>query len=563
MKKKAIIVLALVALFSGSLAHAKPTNKQFVIGMSQEFETLNPIFMQMLASVYMHNLSGRTLTTIDADWKWVCLLCTEIPTFENKKLRFEKIDGKKKLVADWEIKEGAKWGDGTPLTAHDFAFTVNVVKSPNVATPEKEVYTMFENITVDKENPRKFRAVYDEERYAYYQLGTTYILPKHIEEPIWNKTKDQMGAYEKQTTYNMNSTNPGLYSGPYVISEVKPGSHIVYKRNPHFYGSKAKIDRIIVKVVSNTQALEANLLSGTIDMISELGIKLDQAMALEKRIAKNSKLKNRIAVQYRQGCTYEHINLNLENPILKDLRVRQALLYSLDRDKLVQGLFENKQKKALHSIHPLDPYFSDDVIKYPYDPKKAGSLFDAAGWKMGKDGYRSKNGKKMAIEIISTAGDKTRENVEVFLQNQWKKVGVDLKIKNQPARVFFSQTVQKAKYEGMTLFAWSSSPDNPPYSILQSKYIPTAANGHAGQNSGKWRNKKVDEALEKIRSEFDEKVRKQLMRTVQYEYTKEVPVIPLYMRASIAVVPTNLKNFRITGHQFMSTQDVENWDLAN
>lgn len=556
----ALTGLALAFPLAGP-AQAKVTNDQLVVGMSQEFETLNPVVKQMFASTVIYNAVGWPLVAINADWKWACWLCTKLPSLSDKSAKVITEGGKKKIVVDWEIKKEAVWGDGTPITGEDFKFSWEVGKSDNVAVGEREVYTQIEEVTVDAKNPKKFTTKFSEARYDFFQLGTFAVMPKHLEGPVWEKTKGSKGQYEKETLYATAPTTPGLYNGPYTVKEIKLGSHVMIEPNPKFFGKKPKIKKVIFKVIPNTQTLEANLLSGTIDMVNELGFTFDQALSLEKRINADPAMKSKFSVTFKEGMTYEHIDLKVTDKTLSDLGVRQALVYAINREELVKTLFEARQKVALHMIHPKDPYYTDKVTKFPYNPKKAEELLDKAGWKKGADGMRAKDGQKMSFTIMTTAGNKVRELVEVFLQQEWKKVGIEIKIKNEPARVYFGETVRKGQYPHMAMFAWVSSPDNPPRSQLHSTSIPTAANAYAGQNSGGWSNKKVDDALDKIKTEFDFNKRKALMAIVQEEYAREVPVIPLYLRAEIVATPTNLKGFKTTGHQFPSTLSIEDWYL--
>jgi peptide/nickel transport system substrate-binding protein len=439
-----------LSIFAGAEAQAK---KQLTIGITQEFENLNPIISQMAASSYIYYTVGHPIASIDADWKWQCWLCTSMPSLENKKARRVKVGGKDKIVAEWEIKENAKWGDGTPVTGHDVRLSWEIGKSPNVSVGSKDIWERVEKVEVDAKNPKKFTLTFQEARYDFYQLGTFFVIPAHIEGPVWEKTKGEVGAYEKQSKYTTEPTNPGLYSGPFVVKEIKLGSHVVVERNPHFYGSPAKFERLVFRLIPNTQTLEANLLSGTIDMVSELGMSFDQALAFEKRVKGNRNLSNRFDVQFRDGMVYEHIDFNLRNPIVKDLKVRQALLYGVDRGRLVEALFEGRQKVALHNIHPLDVYYTDKVEKYDYNPEKAKELLDQAGWKVGAGGIRHKNGERLTLTLMTTAQNKTRELVQVYLQEEWKKIGVDIQIRNEPARVFFGETVRKAAYPHLAMYA--------------------------------------------------------------------------------------------------------------
>lgn len=552
---EAILALSLVVM--GSSLSAKPTNQQLTIGTSQEFETLNPILHQMSMSAYILNMVSRFLAVPNEDWKFQASLSTRLPSFENGLVSKINEGGKEKLLVNWEIQPTAKWGDGTPVTGKDVQLSWEIGRSPNVSVAEKQYYERIEAVTVDPNNPKKFTTKFAEPQYNYYHMHNFGIVPAHLEATVWQGAKTQTNLYEKQTNYVTNPTNPGLYMGPYLVSEVKLGSHVVLTPNPHYYGGKPKIKKIIIKLIPNTQALEANLRAGSIDMICELGLHLDQALAMQKRAQASESFE----VRMRESVTYEHVDLNLRNPILKEVSVRQALLYGVDRDKLVLALFEGKQKKALHMIHPLDPNFTENVIPYPYDPTKAEGLLEEAGWKKGPDGFRTKDGKKLTLVIMTTAENKTRELVEVYLQNEWKKIGVEIQIKNEPPRVFFGETIRKGAYSHLAMFAWANAPDDSPKPILHSQFIPTPANGFSGFNSGGYANPKVDSLLDAMLREFDAAKRKAMMREAMVEYTKDVPTLPLYYRVDLVVVPKDIRNFRITGHTTYSSYSAEKWFL--
>jgi peptide/nickel transport system substrate-binding protein len=539
---------------------ARNANARVTVGITQEFENMNPLISQMAASTYIFYFVGRPLVSVNEDWEYECWLCVEIPTLDNGLAAIVTEDGTEKLTAKWEIKPGASWGDGVPITARDVELSWKIGASPNVSVGSKETYTQIEAIEIDPENPRKFTLKFEKANYDHYQLATFFLLPSHIEGPIWEASQASKGAYEKQTAYTNDPTNRGLYSGPYRVAEIKLGSHVSLVRNDAFYGSRPNIDEFIIKLIPNTQTLEANLISGNIDLISELGMTFDQALAFDKR-ARNDPDLQKFETRFRQGMIYEHIDLNLRNPILQDLRVRRALVYAIDRNELVTSLFEGEQKIALHNIHPLDPYYTDDVVRYPHDPQKAAALLEAAGWMMDASGYRYRNGEKLKLSLMTTAQNKTRELVEVFLQDQWKQIGIDITIKNEPARVFFGETVRKAKYPALAMFAWISSPDHPPRSVLHSEEIPTLENGWSGQNASGFKSDAIDAALDSIKTEFDFEKRKALMKVIQQEYAKEVPAIPLYLRAQIAVVPKQIRNYRLSGHQFYSTLRAEYWSM--
>ncbi|MCX7978321.1 MAG: peptide ABC transporter substrate-binding protein [Bdellovibrionaceae bacterium] len=559
MKQNALIALALLLL--GQPTVAAPSNAELKIGISQEFENLNPLIMTMSATNYLYRMAGRSLVVLNADAKWVPQLATKIPNFEDGSAKFITEGGKKKIVAKWEIIEAAKWGDGTPVTCEDFALTRKIGLTPTVSVAEREIYSQIEKIEWDAANPKKCTFTYEKARWDFYQLGNFYPLPRHIEAAVFEKHGKEKEGYEKNSNYTKNPTLPGLYNGPYLISEVKLGDHVSFTPNPHFYGPKPKIQKIVVKLIPNTGTLEANLRSGTIDMISTLGLSLDQALAFEKKV-KSENLP--FIVTFTPSVIYEHIDLNLDNPILKDIRVRKALLHSIDREGLVKALFEGKQQAAQHYMAPKDPWFTADpkyVTVYRYSKREAAKLLDEAGWKLGPDGYRSKDGKRLSLVFMTTAGNKTREVVQVYLQEQWKQAGIEVIIKNEPARVFFGETTKKRKFPAMAMYAWVSSPETNVRSSQHSNSIPSNKNGWAGQNYPGWVNPAQDKLIDQMDTEFDPKKRMEIAWNMQKNYTLDLPALPLYYRSDISVVPKGLKGYRVPGHQFSETNEVEHWSF--
>lgn len=561
MKLSFLIPAVLVALTNASISQAAPSNKELKIGISQEFENLNPLIMSMSASTYMYRMVGRSLVVLNPDGKWVPQLAKEIPSIDKGTAKIIDVGGKKKLVATWEIIPAAKWSDGKALTCEDFKTAHMIGSSDSVSVGEKETWTQVEKIEWDAATPKKCQFTYEKAKWDFYQLGNFFPLPTHIEKPLFEKHGKQKEGYEKNSAYVRAPTTAGLYNGPYMITDVKLGSHVAFTINPHFYGKKPAIQKIIVKLIPNEGTMEANLRSGTIDMISTLGLGFDQALSFEKKV-KAEKLP--YIVHFTPSVTYEHIDLNLDNPLLKDVRVRKALLMSINREDLVKALFEGRQEVALHNISPKDTWFTRDpkvVSVYRYSKREAAKILDEAGWKMGPNGVREKDGKKLSLTFMTTAGNKTRETVQVYLQNQWKQAGIEVVIKNEPARVFFGETTRKRKFDHMAMFAWVSSPENSPKSNLSSEAIPNNANGWSGQNYTGWKNTNVDKALSALDLEFSSSKRLNLIHSVLKEYTAEVPVLPLFYRSDISVTPKGLKGYRMAGHQFYETNNVEDWSF--
>lgn len=545
--KLALFLIAAALSLASSPARAKD---ELLIGITQYPSTFNPNIDAMLAKSYVLAMVRRPLLTYGHDWKLVCMLCTEVPTVENGRLKpVDLPDGGKGVEIRFTIRPDAKWGDGRPVTSGDVVFAWELGKDPRSAIDGGEYYRRVTKI--DVQDDRNFTVHANKLTFNAAAIYSFDPMPAHIERAAFAEPEN----YKKRTLYDTDTTNPGLYNGPYRITQTAPGSHIVLEPNPHWSGAKPHFRRITVRTIENTAALEANLLSGGIDYVAgELGLTLDQALAFEKRHGA------RFNVSYKAGLIYEHIDLNLDSPVLKDKRVRHALIYALDRDAISKQLFEGKQPVADSFVSPLDWIAADDLPKYRADPKRAAALLDEAGWNIMREGFRhNAAGERLTIELMTTAGNRSRETVQQVLQSQWRKLGIDVRIRNEPARVFFGQTMRQRQFTGMAMYAWISAPEALPRLTLRSDEIPRPENSFSGQNYPGFRNAEADRLIDAIEVELDRAKRKALWLRLQEIYVEELPVLPLYFRADSYIVPKWLTGIEPTGHLVPTTMWVETW----
>ncbi len=543
-----------LALALAALAWTSAAARDLTIGITQFPSTLHPSIDSMAAKSYVLGLTHRPITTYDQEWKLVCLLCTELPTFENG-LAVREItpEGRDGVGLTVRLRPDLFWGDGTPVSSRDALFTWEVGRHPLSGVTNAELYRRIRKIeTIDE---RSFVLHLDRVTFDYNSIGGFALLPEHRERAVFEADP---ATYRNRTLFDTAPTDPGLAMGPYRIVAVSPGSRITLERNPFWQGPQPAFERITIRAIENTAALEANLLSGEIDMIEgSLGLTIDQALAFEKRHGE------RFRVHYVPGLIYEHIDLRLDNPILADVRVRRALLLALDRELLTRQLFEGRQPVAHGFVSPLDRMLAEDVPRWPYDPAKAVALLEEAGWRPGPGGIRrNARGEPLRLDFQTTAGNRSRELVQQVLQGMWRAVGVDVVIRNEPPRVLFGETLSKRRFTGMVLFAWISSPENVPRSILHSNEVPRPENGWAGQNYTGFADPEVDSLLEAIEVELDERRRRELWRALQIRYAEALPALPLFFRAEAHVWPRWLEGVAPTGHLAPTTLWVERWRVA-
>ena len=523
--------------------------RSLTVGMTQFPATLNPNIDTMAAKSYVLGMALRPFTAYDADWKLVCLLCVTLPSIDNGlAVPIDLGDGRKGIDITYTIHPQAKWGDGVPVTTADVLFTYEVGRNPASAVSNAEFYRRVTGI--DVKDDKTFTLHVDKLTFDYAAINNFVLVPEHVERPAFADP----AQYRVRTRYHTEPTNPGLYNGPYRISEVVAGSHVLLEPNPHWVGPSGHFRRIAVRAIENTAALEANLLSGTIDMVAgELGLSLDEALAFEKRRG------DAYQMIYKPGLVFEHIDLNLDRPALADRRVREALILGLDREAITNSLFGGRQKVADSFVNPLDAGYSAATPRHRHDPARAAALLDAAGWHAQPGAIRRNlEGKELSLELMTTAGNRTRELVEQVLQSQWRRIGVDIRIKNEPARVLFGQTVPHRRFD-MAMYAWISAPESVPRSTLHSSEIPSEANGFAGQNAPGFKNPQMDRLIDALEVELDPAKRQALWAEAQRLYAEELPSLPLYFRSDSFILPKWLSGIRPTGNQSPTTLWITDW----
>ncbi len=544
---KILMAAALLIFAATATATAKDT---LTIGISQFPRNFNPNIESMLAKSYILAMARRPFVVYDADWKLRCMLCTELPDLKKGTAKIVTAnDGEKGLEVTYTIRPDAVWGDGVPVTTKDVMFTWKVGRDKRSGFSNIEPYKRVAKI--DVHNDKKFTVHVSKFTCDYRTRYSIGVLPAHIEA----KNFADPAQYRIKSAYETDTTNPGLWYGPYRVTEFASGSHIVLEPNPTWWGKKPAFKKVIVKAIEKTSALSANLLSGDIDYIAgEVGLTVDEALAFNLRTREN------FVTQYKSGLIYEHIDLNLDNPILKDRRVRRALIHGIDRAGISTQLFRGHQPISHGQTNPLDTVYDKKVPKYRYNPPKARELLAAAGWSELRKGIRyNAKGERLQLDLMTTAGNKSRELVQQVLQSQWRSVGIDIRIRNEPARVFFGETVSRRKFPHMAMYAWISAPESVPRTTLHSTMIPSADNGWSGQNYPGFANKAMDKALDDAEVVCDEEPNKAVWRDLQRIYAEELPAIPLYFRANPFIMPKWLKGVVPTGHQFATTLWIEDW----
>lgn len=559
--KMAKVFLCLLVLFG--LAAPAPAvadaHKDLRIGVSQYPSTMHPYFDEMVAKSLVLGATSRPVTVYGPDWKPACMLCTELPSYENGRAKKEELaDGKTGIAATYTLKDGLFWGDGVPVTTKDILFAYDVGKHPKSGVGNGEFFIK-DILSIDAADDKTFTIHFAKEKCDFAPIGDFHPLPEHLERAIFEKDPE---TYKNRSLYNTAPETAGLWNGPYRLGKASSGAFITLERNKEWKGTSPYFDRVTFRTIDNSSALTANLLSGDVDYIAgELGIMLDEALSFEKRL--KAARPGKFNVVYKQGLTYEHIDLPLDKAPFDNVDMRRALLYAIDREAVSAQIFGGHQQPAVSNINPLDPVFTTDVVSYKKDLEKSGALFDALGWKKGADGFRvNGKGERLRITLSTTAGNRTRELIAQAIQSDMKKAGVDMQIDLQPARVLFGDTMRKREFKGGVMYAWMSAPQSIPKTTLYSSMIPTKDNNWAGQNYPGFSSKKMDTIIDDLDTVCEADKNLALWHELQALYADELPALPLYYRADSFIMPVWLKGVTPTGHLHPSTLWIENWSAT-
>ena len=223
-------------------------------------------------------------------------------------------------------------------------------------------------------------------------------------------------------------------------------------------------------------------------------------------------------------------------------------------------LFAGKQAVADSFVEPLDAgYHRRRAQISVYDPARAKQLLEEAGWHAQPDGSRKNaDGKTLSFELATTAGNRSRELVEQVLQSQWKEIGVDIRIHNEPARVLFGDTLPHRHFD-LAMYAWMSAPENSPRSIFRSNEVPNETNGYAGENLPRLQEPRDGPPDRRDRGRARSRQAQGSLGAGATLYATDLPSLPLYFRSDAYILPKWLSGVRPTGNQYPTTLWSTDW----
>ncbi|KXG73780.1 peptide-binding protein [Thermotalea metallivorans] len=421
------------------------------------------------------------------------------------------------------IKKGIKFSDGKELTAEDVAFTFTAMCDPNYDGPRTDAVMYlegYEEYNKDKEN--KVKEVKGIKVIDPYTIQFT--LTEAQAPAIWNfgygiLPKHYYG-FEKGNIQKLKDLflKP-MGSGAYVLKNYKAGQEVVFEKNPDYWKGAPKIKTIVMKV-TNANTVVQELTAGNVD-IDAVG---------KPEMVELIKQAGFLDIYSYPANSYGYIGLNLRDEKFKDKKVRQALMYGLDRKGFINAYYKGNGQVCNAPVSPVSWAYTDEINTYEYNPDLANKLLDEAGWVKGEDGFRYKDGEKFTIHWMTYTGSKYVESLIPILKDNWGKLGIEVIPELMEFGTLAEKVYDKREFE-MYNMAWSLAIDPDPSGIFAfAQDVP------GGNNSVGWRNEEAENLMKRGLSEFNQEKRKEIYKQWLKIANDDLPYLFLgYNKDNVAV----------------------------
>lgn len=516
---------AAVSTESASSDTAASGEKIINVGVTNTIGSLNPLLLNGgEINKYATGLMFLPLMELDADLNFECMLADSITTEDNKNF----------IV---HIDDAATWSDGTPVTADDVVYTALRLASPVIGNTAM-MYYVFEGVgddgfveegaesidgiqkvddkTVQFTTKEEMPITTFENSYARYLL----TLPKHVIE--------QYSEEELSTAEWFN--HPDVVSGPFIVTDFDVDHYISYEANKDYWKGAPKIDKLNIKIVDGSQ-LYAGLQSGEIDITQQTMSDIPQEDYESVEALDN------VEVVYGSPVTNQSVFIQTKN--VPDVKVRQAMLYAIDRQQILEELLNGHGEIVDGFLSSASPFYDDSLTPVSYDPEKAKTLLEEAGW----DGSQT-------IRFYVNSGDSTFVNAAAIIAAEWAAVGIKAEI----------QTVDFA-----TLMSVAGTED---YDVLAVQYTYAPVDPYPDVawllgGEGSWTgysNDTLNDALTKSQLTSDPEETKELFSVVDKKVQEDVPMFSAYVISAQGAVSKRITGATPSVYGFFN--DVQNWDVV-
>src|SRR5947209_4005743 len=576
-----LALLAVASLLSGARPLWAQSPKTVTVALAHEPDRLyNPT---TLAGQLAANLVFDRLVGLDDQMHPYPVLAATIPSPDNSLVKLSGDGANRRLVVTMPLRDDVTWSDGEPFTADDVVYTWQLMMNPqsgfdtSVEDKLKSVERVDDyTVRFNYLSPNEARAVgpelYKDQGNTepvvdpLYQFGlydAPAIFPRH-------KLRDIVGddpRHSRQVSAIETSDfarNP-VGTGPYVLSSWEPGSALTFtsRRAPMSQrAAQPALDTVVLRIMPDKNDSLTALAQGQVQVVAQDSLDAADAPVLDALPG--------IQARYTPGNAWEQLTLNMDNPILGDSSVRQAIAYGLNRDALNEAVMFGKAQVATGQLASWSWAFEPSLPHYDSNPAQANQLLDRAGWaRSGADGIRTKNGQRLSLKYWGTPAS-FRPALMAMVKDQLAQVGIELNVDAFPSSVLFDasgespQALASHQFD-VVQFAWVSSydPGTDAAYTLASSGVPTRANGFVGGNYSDYKNPRNDQLLKQLQISLDPAFRRGALVEAQTIWQSDLPVVPLLLRPITTATSPRLLNFRPTPAAVGETWNIEQWDLAD
>lgn len=438
------------------------------------------------------------------------------------------------LTFTFQLRKGVKFSDGTDMTAEDVVFTFDFIMNPAIAAPrERAYYDKIKSVTaVDK---YEVRFEFKEPYYDSLALaGSMTILPKHF-----------YGRYLAHPEKFNQSKGLLLGTGPYRLKDAEgwtPDQGLVeLERNPFYWGPVLpSFKRLLWKVIENDSARLTTYRNGDIDIYGARPREYKQLLA-DPDIESRSQHFEYMSPTAGYSYIAWNETRNGKPTRFADPRVRRAMTYLTDRQRIIDTIFLGYAEPAVSPFNPSSPQHDLSLKPRPFDLQKARELLREAGYedRNGDGVLEDKDGKPFKFDLVYFQDSEDTKRMVLFLKDLYARAGIVLRPKPTEWSVMLD-LINRREFDAITL-GWTSGIETDIYQIFHSSQ---AAKG--GDDFIDYKNPKLDALIEKARSTVDEAKRMPIWQACERVLYEDQPYTFLMRRKSLVFVDRRMHNIQIT-----------------